>query len=164
MTTVSVPRRPAAFLASLLATALLLTACSTKEQTGQVSGGVAGGTIGVLVGQKLGGRAGAIIGGLIGAAAGVAIGGEIGRYLDERDREKAAAASRQAIAASEDLDGRAATQNWVSETNEGVSGSATAMRTSADCYTVQEVAAIPGRGDVRQETRYCRQGDGWVPA
>lgn len=152
--------------ASVMILALLLvsiTGCNTtKQQTGTAAGGGVGAVLGALAGNQLGGTRGAIIGGLIGAAAGAMVGGEIGRYLDEQDRQKAALSTFDALEKSRQNKGQAVTTTWTSDKNQGVSGMATAEAVSDECYVVQEVAVIPGHGDVRQESRYCNQGGSWT--
>lgn len=153
-------------LASLMIAALVLVSIpgcnTTKQQTGTAAGGGVGAVLGALAGNQLGGTKGAVIGGLIGAAAGAMVGGEIGRYLDEQDRQKAALNTFDALEKSKQNQGKAVTTSWTSDKNQGVSGMATAEAVSEECYVVQEVAVIPGHGDVRQESRYCSQGGTWT--
>lgn len=150
---------------TLVAASLCLstvTACNTNRERGTMAGGGIGTALGAFVGHKMGGTRGMIIGGLIGAAAGALIGGEIGRHLDEEDRKQAAQNTVDALSASKANNGQVASSSWNSAKNPGVSGEATAMGVGDDCYVVQEVAVIPGKGDVRQETRYCNQDGQWV--
>ncbi len=141
---------------------LALAACKTSEERGQATGTGVGAVLGALVGREMGGTKGAVVGGLIGALGGYFIGGEIGRHLDEQDRKLAAQTTVQAIENSQANGGRASSSSWVSDDNPGVSGAATAFGVGENCYSVQEVAVIPGKGDVRQETRYCEQDGQWV--
>ena len=153
-------RAPA--LALFVAAGLALGACQTNQQGGQTAGAGLGAVLGALAGNEIGGTKGAVIGGLIGAFGGYLIGGEIGRYLDERDRQVAAENTLAALETSQAKGGAPATASWRSPENDGVSGAATATAVGGDCYSVQEVAVIPGRGDVRQETRYCERNGQWV--
>ena len=165
MKTQSFARSRLRMTTALVAASLCLasvTACNTNRERGTVAGGGLGTAIGALVGHQMGGTRGALIGGLIGAAAGALIGGEIGRYLDEEDRKRAAENTVDALTASQANNGQVASAAWSSAKNPGVSGEATAVGVGDDCYVVQEVAVIPGKGDVRQETRYCNQGGQWV--
>ena len=154
------------FVAAILATTMLVSvaACQTtgKEGQGTAAGAGIGGILGGVIGNQFGGTSGAIVGALVGVAAGAYIGGEIGRYLDEQDKKKAAENSIAAIEKSERNKGKPATSEWTSDKNPGVSGAATAQAVSDDCYVVQEVAVIPGQGDVRQQTQYCNQGGEYV--
>lgn len=134
-----------------------MVACNSTN--GTLVGAGIGATIGAFAGKKLGGDTGMIIG----AIAGGAIGGEIGRALDEQDRRLAAQTTAAAISQSQASKGEPVTVSWVSDTNKGVSGSARATASSANCYSVQEVAVVPGTGDVRQQTEYCEKDGQWLP-
>lgn len=134
-----------------------MVACNSTN--GTLVGAGIGATIGTFAGKKLGGDTGMIIG----AIAGGAIGGEIGRALDEQDRRLAAQTTAAAISQSQASKGESVTVSWVSDTNKGVSGSARATASSANCYSVQEVAVVPGTGDVRQQTEYCEKDGQWLP-
>ena len=138
-----------------------MVACNSTN--GTLVGAGIGTTIGTFAGKKLGGDTGMIIGAGLGAIAGGAIGGEIGRALDEQDRRLAAQTTAAAISQSQASKGESVTVSWVSDTNKGVSGSARATASSANCYSVQEVAVVPGTGDVRQQTEYCEKDGQWLP-
>lgn len=158
--TATLKRSPVALFAAVCL--FLATGCQTNQQTGMVAGGAAGAGFGALIGNAVGGRTGAIIGGLLGAGAGAMIGGEIGRYLDEQDRAKATETTVMALEQSQANDGQAATSRWESDENPGVSGQTTAMGVGDNCYEAQEIATVPGEGEVRQTTRYCNQDGSWV--
>jgi surface antigen len=53
-------------------------------------------------------------------------------------------------------------ETWTSDENDGVRGSATVVEAPSDnCYTVREVAFVPGQGEVAQNAQYCREGSSW---
>lgn len=154
-------------IATALACSLAAGACTStggNEQGGQIIGAAAIGGLGALIGGKAGGSKGAVLGGLLGVGVGYLIGGQIGRYLDEEDRKKASQATLSALDKSYNNNGKPATTKWSSENNKGVSGQTTATSTGNQCYNVQEVAIIPGKGTVRQENKYCQNNGKWEPA
>ena len=212
-----------------LALTAVLAGCQTNTETGALLGAGAGAAVGNLLGAAVGGSNSRTIGTLVGAGAGALIGGQIGSMLDERDREKAAEASRQALERAEterrielaerraaeaerrasSAERQAATAqrqadaarreaartqpaedaaapaertaapaptptrttaprgprpqvSWNSENNPGVGGSSTVVsQPTENCYVVREIAVVPGRGEVAQDARYCREGQGW---
>ncbi len=156
-------KRAVRAIAALCALSLGVAACSTKEESGQLIGGVVGGVLGAVVGENVGGTGGAIIGGAIGAAAGVYVGGEIGAALDEEDRRLASQATEQAIFDSRARGGAPVTHGWESETNEGVSGSATARATPdpkapRGPSSAPQPSRAPARGDDPQRATAVDDG------
>jgi surface antigen len=73
---------------SLLGATLVLSGCANKQRTGAAIGAGAG----ALAGHQLGGGRGKTAMTIVGAIAGAVAGGAIGKKMDERDRQKAAAA------------------------------------------------------------------------
>ncbi len=142
----------------------LVAGCQNNEQAGTLVGAGGGAVAGGLIGNVIGGRTGAIIGAALGGVAGGFAGSKIGANLDQRDRDRAAAATQQALAAPA---GRPAV--WNSVENKGTRGSAvtTAVQRQAgggECRMVRETAYIKGE-EVVQNQRYCQGRDGaWTAA
>jgi surface antigen len=87
-----------------MAGCIAVAGCETtgsSQTAGQLGGGALGGAIGGFLGNEIGGTAGALIGVVAGVALGGLVGGEIGRRLDEADRERASAATQQALERTE---------------------------------------------------------------
>ena len=136
-----------------------VSACQTTEQKGQIAGALVGGVLGSLIGGD--NEITKLVATAVGAGVGAYIGGEIGRYLDEQDRIKAQSATKTALEQSVANGGRKVTSNWKSDENDGVSGAATAeLSTDSGCFNVQEIATIPGKGEVRQVSKYCEDENG----
>ena len=142
----------------------LMAGCQTNEQTGTLVGAGGGAVAGGLIGNVLGGRTGAIIGTALGGVAGGFAGSKIGANLDQRDRERAAAATQQALAAPP---GRPV--SWNSADNQGTRGTAVTTNvqrqtSGSECRLVRETAYIKGQ-EVVQNQRYCQGRDGaWAAA
>jgi surface antigen len=108
---------------------LALNACQT-DRIGldkATAGAGLGGALGGLLGSQFGSGQGRILAVGTGVLAGAVIGNRIGAYLDEQDRLKAAAATRQAL-----LTGRP--QDWSSES--GASGQAEVVESTKAPRTV----------------------------
>lgn len=157
-----------------LAIVPLLGACQTQEQTGALVGTAGGAVGGALIGRAIGGSTGAAIGALVGGGAGMLVGSSIGRRLDEQDRQRAEAATRQALAAPVYYPPNQTTYTppprpvtWNSAQNQGVNGSSTITSvqrqpTGGECRMVRETAYIKGE-EVVQNNRYCQSASGeWV--
>ena len=93
------------------------------------------------------------------------------RAADQRAAEQAAqeaeAARRRAAAAERERQQvtQPAQTSWTSQSGTGARGGSTVVSgAGANCYTVREVAVVPGRGEVAQNQRYCNRGGGWQPA
>ncbi len=161
----------AATALSALVVLPLLTACQTQEQTGALVGAGGGALAGGLIGGAIGGRGGAAIGAILGGAAGLFAGSMIGRQLDEQDRARAEAATRQVLAEPVYYATPTAMTappprpvSWTSAKNAGPRGMAQVTQVSknadgGECRMVRETAYIQGR-EVVQDTRYCRGRDG----
>lgn len=153
----------------VLAGALSLAACQNvpgmqnDQQAGGLMGGAAGGIAGGLLGNSFGG-AGALVGSVLGSVGGYLLGSSIGARLDAGDRQRAQAATAQALAAPP----AAAPVAWRSDHNPGVTGSAQVLGEQAPggggtCRDVREVAYING-DQTTQTSRYCRGANGaWTP-
>ena len=152
-----------------LAAALTLTACQdvpgmqNDQQAGGLLGGAAGAIAGGLLGNSFGGT-GALIAGVLGSVGGYLIGSAIGAHLDQADRQRAEAATTQALAAPVPPGAPGQPVGWNSERNSGVNGSAqvVGVQPQADggqCRDVSEIAYINGE-QTRQTSRYCRGPSG----
>jgi surface antigen len=78
--------------ACVMPLALTVAACETKQDTGTVVGAIAGG----VIGNQFGRGAGKAVATVAGAVVGGIVGSEIGRSLDQRDRQLAQQAERDA--------------------------------------------------------------------
>ncbi len=166
---------PRSGVAFLVAVPLCLAGCQTNEQTGGLVGAGGGALFGGLLGHAIGNNTtGTLIGAALGAAGGYFIGSAIGRQLDEQDRQRALAATQEALAepAYYPPNGGqprppARSAPWTSNHDTGARGSATVVAvqreaSGGECRTVREVAYIKGE-QVVQNSRYCRSTDGgWV--
>jgi surface antigen len=151
----------------------LLTACQNNEQTGGLLGALGGGALGCATGQLIGhSAAGTAIGCAGGALAGYFAGSAIGRQLDERDREKALAATQQALyvpvsyspGSTRTIHPRTKPVSWTSDHNPGVRGSSTLVAVEpksdgGECRIVRDIAYVKGQ-EVQQQTRECRTANG----
>ncbi len=168
-------RYPRSTVAFVVAVPLCLAGCQTNEQTGGLVGAGGGALFGGLLGHAIGNNTtGTVIGAALGAAGGYFIGSAIGRQLDEQDRQRALAATQQALAEpayyppnNEPPRPPARSAAWTSNHDTGARGSATVVAvhreaSGGECRTVREVAYIKGE-QVVQNSRYCRSADGgWV--
>lgn len=169
-------KRSSRIIIATLTVLPLLGGCQTNEQTGGLVGAGSGAVLGGVLGNALGRSPGAMaLGATLGGVGGYLVGSSIGRQLDERDRQRAEMATRQALAApayypapSAPPRPPATVQNWSSQDNAGVRGSSTVVAvqrqsSGGECRTVKEVAYIKG-DEVVQNTRYCQDGSGsWQP-
>ena len=156
--------------AFVLAAALMLSACQdvpgmqNDQQAGGLLGGAAGGIAGGLLGNSFGGFAGPLIGSVLGSVGGYLAGSAIGARLDASDRQRAQAATAQALALPQTGAQPGAPVAWSSDHNGGVNGSAQvvgeqAQANGAPCRDVREVAYINGQ-QTTQTSRYCRGANG----
>lgn len=84
-----------------VALALPLASCESageKQTAGTIIGGVGGAVLGGVAGSAVGGRGGAVVGAVAGGLLGAWAGSTIGKQLDERDRQRAAAATQRVLA------------------------------------------------------------------
>lgn len=167
--------------AALVATVSLplLVACQNNEQSMGLGGAALGSLACGVAGNSLfHSTAGTLISAAGCGAVGYLVGSAIGRQLDERDRERAAAATQQALAQPVSYPHRATTNvvrprarpvSWKSDHGTGNAGSATVVAlqpepNGGECRTVREVAYIKGK-ETTQETKFCRSPNGsWAAA
>jgi multidrug efflux pump subunit AcrA (membrane-fusion protein) len=84
------------------------------------------------------------------------------RQAAEQAERDAAEARRRAQEAEDRAVAQPARTTWSSDSGTGARGGATVTSSAGDnCYTVREVAVIPGQGEVAQNQRYCKQGGRW---
>lgn len=151
----------------LLIGALVLPigACQNKQQTGMAVGAASGAALGATLARGSDKPAAILVGALLGAIAGTIV----GYHLDEADKAKAEAASRQAAQASS-----GERIYWSSDKNAQVSGYAeqvkpvspttqvaTSSAGSRTCRKVREVVIMQGKEQV-QEADYCLSGSQWI--
>jgi len=159
--------KKAGLVVCLVAAGGLLAGCEGgqgNEQLVTAGGAVVGGVAGALIGRQVGGGAtGAVVGGILGAGLGGLVGNVVAQRLSQNERERAAASTERVLAAPPRPGAR---QDWVSPDTPGNRGSAELMRVTdgGNCRMVREIAIVRGE-EVRQESRFCRGGDGrWVRA
>ena len=151
------------FVQSTLLTAALAatTGCasmSQQETAGTVLGGVAGAVVGSQFGKGDGRTAATALGAVIGAT----VGRNIGKALDETSRQRAGAATEQALktaAVGEEI-------SWENPENSGgpARGTATVTREGSDsegrtCREFQQTVVIGGREEQSYGTA-CRDANG----
>lgn len=84
------------------------------------------------------------------------------RQAAEQAERDAAEARRRAQQAEDRATAQPVRTSWSSDSGTGARGGATVTSGAGDnCYTVREVAVIPGEGEVAQNQRYCKQGGRW---
>ena len=101
--------------------------------------------------------------------AGGTVSGQLADVLGMSARREAARASATALTRAErsgaDPDPGETAARWESKEGGGVSGESqvVARDTTAgdNCYTVREVAVVPGEGEVAQNRTYCKGESGW---
>jgi surface antigen len=168
------------FFAIILSMTVMLCGCDpntmNKQQWGSLLGGGGGAALGGLIGSHAShGKAGmTLMGAGLGGIIGYLAGSTIGQHLDERDRQSASTATmkvlNQPIRKNSNGTGSAHPVKWVSDHNQGTSGSSNVIEvepnpgSGGECRTVREVAYIKGQ-EVMQESKYCHNAEGqWVPA
>ena len=163
--TMNQPARPLVrrLTAGLLVAALgtTLAGCggmSENETAGTIIGGVAGAVVGNQFGKGSGKTAATALGAIIGAT----VGRNVGKSLDATSRQRAGAATEQALETADV--GESIT--WENPTNEGgpAQGSATITRQGADsdgrtCREFQQTVIIGGREEQSYGTA-CRDENG----
>ena len=153
----------------VVAAALSLSACQNVPgmQNDQQAGGLLGGAAGAIAGGMLGssfGGSGALIAGVLGSIGGYMLGSAIGAHLDAADRQRAEAATGQALAVPMQPGQVGQPVGWSSPQNTGVNGAAqvVGVQPTADggqCRDVREIAYINGQ-QTTQTTRFCRGPSG----
>lgn len=123
-----------------------------NRSRGRLLGGLIGGAAGLIGGRR--GNTAALVGALV--PAGALLGDAIAGLLDCDEREKAAAATEEAVRG-----GVGTTTTWASTTRPGVTGSSTvtaaAESTGGDpCLTVTDVVIVDGQ-ETRAPKRMCRR-------
>jgi len=152
--TIGLSPRRTGLLAVALSGALLVAGCQNTGQNEMIGTG-AGAAGGALIGGLAGGWTGAAIGGLAGGIAG----NLFGRFLDDRERQRANAAAAQAAAEDRRV-------HW---SEQGTSGyvrpvGATYANSGRTCRDFEQVATKSGRTE-REIATMCRNPDGsWSAA
>lgn len=140
--------------------AVFLAGCTqsagSREQAGTVLGAVVGGVVGSQFGGGVGGR---VAGAVIGTAIGGFIGNRIGAALDEEDRQRLAAITRQTAATGSARQFRSArsgavVRTRVTNTSRSPSGQA--------CRTVEQEVVTRSGAVSRDSVTACRTSSGWV--
>jgi outer membrane lipoprotein SlyB/uncharacterized protein YraI len=108
-------------IAAACAGAIVLASCQVSNQ--QV-GGLFGAGLGGLVGSQIGSGTGNAVATILGIGIGALVGSEIGRYLDEQDRVRMAAATEGSAVSG-------APRAWVNP-DTGVSGRTEVVRTTTE--------------------------------
>ncbi len=173
------PRSPHVLLVAAASLPLLL-GCQNQEQSYGAGGAAVGAlTCGLIGGAIFHSTAGGLASAAACGAAGYFVGSSIGRKLDDRDRERAQAATQAALATPVRYTPTQTTiihpaprpVTWASDHGTGVTGSASVVAVQppaatggGECRTVREVAYIKGQEET-QDSKYCRGSDGsWVSA
>jgi surface antigen len=148
--TIGLSPRKTGLFAVALSGALLVAGCQNTGQNEMIGTG-AGAAGGALIGGLAGGWTGAAIGGLAGGVAG----NLFGRYLDDRERQRAYAAAQQAAAENRRV-------NWNEQG--GASGYVRPMGANyasggRTCHDFEQVATKNGNTE-RQVQTMCRNPDG----
>jgi surface antigen len=158
----------------------LLIGCQNQEQSYGAGGAAVGAlTCGLIGGAIFHSTAGGLASAAACGAAGYFVGSAIGRKLDEKDRERAQAATQAALAVpvrytptqTAVIHPPAKPVTWASDHGTGVTGSSSVVAVQppaatggGECRTVREVAYIKGQEE-QQDSKYCRGTDGsWVAA
>lgn len=89
-------RRAAIAVAGAVIAAMTLSACETPPDNSTIGAG-AGGVGGALIGSAIGAGTGKVIAIIAGGVLGAIAGGVIGQQLDERDKQRAEAATAEAL-------------------------------------------------------------------
>lgn len=123
-----------------------------NRSRGRLLGGLIGGAAGLIGGRR--GNTAALVGALV--PAGALLGDAIAGLLDCDEREKAAAATEEAVRG-----GIGTTTAWESTTRPGVTGSSTVTAAAPEaggdpCLTVTDVVIIDGQ-ETRAPKRMCRR-------
>jgi surface antigen len=124
-----------------------------NRSRGRLIGGLLGGAAGLIGGRR--GNGAALVGALV--PAGALLGDAIAGLLDCDEREKAAAATEEAVRG-----GVGTTTNWTSTTRPGVTGSSTVTAAATPaaegdaCLTVTDVVIVDGQ-ETRAPKRMCRR-------
>ena len=140
---------------------IALSGCATMSEN-ETAGTVIGGVAGAVVGNKFGGGSGKTAATALGAVIGAAVGRNIGQSLDETSRQRAGAATYEALETAE-IDEPIA---WENPDNSGgpARGSATVTRHGATadgrtCREFQQTVIIGGREEQSYGTA-CRDENG----
>jgi len=95
------------------------------------------------------------------------ISGQLADVLGMSARRAAAQASATALTRAErgGVDATDSAARWESKAGDGVTGESSVIARDStageNCYTVREVAVVPGEGEVTQTRTYCKQESGW---
>jgi surface antigen len=141
------------------ASAVFLVGCNQTAGPRQQSGTVIGALVGGAIGSQFGGNVGSrIAAGVLGAAIGGLIGNQIGGYLDEQDRARLAAITRQtAITGSTrqftSLKSGARVRTRVVNTRVNVAGDT--------CRTVEQEIVLRDGTAARDTVQACRTNGQW---
>lgn len=142
-----------------------LTACAgtNRNQVSTGLGALLGAGAGAFIGEAVGGEDGALIGAAVGALGGGLAGHTIANYLDERDRQIAAAATKQALDTPVDS-GQTPAVTWNSDHNKDVGGKTTVTAVDyntrgQECRQTHEVAYVQGK-EVSENGMHCRDPNG----
>lgn len=149
------------FVILFLAGSLIACAGTSRSQVSTGLGTLLGAGVGAVIGEVIGGEDGALIGAAVGSLSGGLVGYTIASYLDERDRQIAAGATKQALDTPVDS---GQTVTWKSDHNKAVGGQTTVTPVSyntrgQECRQINEVAYIQGK-EVRDIGTHCRDPNG----
>lgn len=143
----------------LLITALI-SACSSNGNNQSV-GTLLGGAVGALVGAKVSKDSNRAASVAIGAAAGALVGYGIGRYLDDQDQQRLAAATAKTAESGKAQE--------VHNTETGTTIRTTPVTTTSQasndgCRTVKQSVELPDGRHESENVRLCKGPNGWEAA
>lgn len=141
---------------------LLLGGCVSvsKQQAGTGAGALVGGLLGSQIGKGSGKTAATLVGVLAGGVAG----NQIGKYLDDRDRQQAAAASQRAFDTG-------ASQQWrnpstgnsgtIQVVDQPVQVNTPAHTSGRVCRTTKQTVNLANGTSRDDEVTACKGPNGW---
>lgn len=143
---------------------MFLFSCESMDK--KTIGTITGGIVGAAVGTQVGGGKGKILAVVAGAAAGAYVGSKIGGYLEERDKEKMAEATKKAVETNQ--------PQTFKNPETGVQGKAEVVKSGTqpvqvannstedrECKTIKQTIVTPGGREVQEDVTTCKGPNGW---
>lgn len=145
---------------NILLIAVLLTACNSTGNK-QSFGALLGGATGALVGAKVSKDSNRAASVAIGTAVGALVGYGVGRYLDDQDQQRLAAATVKTAESGKTQEVRNSKTGTIIRTTPV----ATPSKTVSDgCRTVKQTVELPDGRHESEDVRLCKGLNGWEAA
>jgi len=123
-----------------------------------------GAALGGLAGSQVGGGKGRYVGVAAGIAVGAFIGNRVGKYLDEKEKRKAADATAQTAETGQKQEFKTTSGATVTTVAAAAPPPAATATPARECRTVRQSVVLENGTRDSEDVTVCKGPDGWQPA